>query len=365
MRARLKRVGAGRYAVIKPLGGRLPSRVFVAQELATSRLVVVKRFSVRDAGSWKEVELAEREAGILRSLDHELLPRYLDAFEERGGLYTVMTRMQGDSIESLRHRGESFGEQDVLELFRDATSVFAHLHQRSPPIVHRDLKPSNILRGEDGRFRFVDFGAATARRRYDGGSTVSGTFGYMAPEQFQGRASPASDLYSLAATALVMLTGEEPERLPHRGLAIDVEAAVGRAVSHELCRLLEEMLDPNPDSRRAVLRELAKKEQLGPPVTARLSKAVSAPGAISRFNLRKRAALLGPVLLIMYLSHAQGESQPNFLQFSLAWFIPSAAIVLALFWGTGAIEPAGQTKPKALPRAAKSQRLTEGQRSER
>lgn len=349
MRATRKTVGAGRYALIEPLGGRLPSKVFVAEELASSQRVVVKQFSVRAAGSWKEVELAEREAQILRSLDHELLPRYLDAFEENGRLYTVMTLMQGESIASLRRRGESFSERDVLELFRDATSVFAHLHRRSPPVVHRDLKPSNILRGADGRFRFVDFGAAMARRRYDEGSTVSGTFGYMAPEQFQGRASPASDLYSLAATAVVMLTGEEPERLPHRGLAIDVDAAVGPEVTRELRGLLEEMLEPDPDARRDVLRELANKEQLPAPVVQRRSETGSALAATSRLDLGKLAVLVGPVLLIMYLSHAQGDSQANFLQFTLAWLMPSAAIVLVLLRSTGAIDPVGPTKPKRRP----------------
>jgi hypothetical protein len=83
----------------------------------------------------------------------------------------------------------------------------------------------------------------------EGGSTVVGTFGYMAPEQFQGRAMPVSDVYSVGATALAMLTGSEPEDLPHKGLGIDVDAALGRNTSPSLVSALSAMLLPDPDSR--------------------------------------------------------------------------------------------------------------------
>jgi hypothetical protein len=78
---------------------------------------------------------------------------------------------------------------------------------------------------------------------------VVGTFGYMAPEQFQGRALQASDVYAVGATALSLVTGREPEDLPHRGLAIDVRAALGSGAEPWLVRALSAMLDPDPDKR--------------------------------------------------------------------------------------------------------------------
>ena len=144
---------------------------------------------------------------------------------------------------------------DVERLLADASRALAYLHGRAPPIVHRDLKPGNVIRRPDGSFAFVDFGAVRDRLKVAGGSTIVGTFGYMAPEQFQGRASPASDVYGIGATALTMLTGCEPEDLPHTGLAIDVAKAVPPATPPSLVRTLGAMLDPDPDSRASSIEE--------------------------------------------------------------------------------------------------------------
>ena len=82
-----------------------------------------------------------------------------------------------------------------------------------------------------------------------GSSTIVGTMGYMAPEQLQGRALPASDVYAVGATALAALTGVEPETLPHKGLRVDARAALEGRASPELVTSLERMLEPDPDLR--------------------------------------------------------------------------------------------------------------------
>jgi hypothetical protein len=101
----------------------------------------------------------------------------------------------------------------------------------------------------------------------EGGSTVVGTFGYMAPEQFQGRAMPASDVYAVGATALTLLTGVEPENMPHRGLAIDVKAALRNGhTSPELVQVLTAMVEPDPDRRAARIGPLlAELDRAAPP----------------------------------------------------------------------------------------------------
>lgn len=247
----------GRYAVMRVLGEGSQASTLEAVDKKNGVLVAVKRFRVRGASSWKEVELAEREARVLASIDHPMLPRYVEHFEEEGELYLVTEKIEGESLLALRKRGAGSNEAEVIRLLRDASSTLDYLHGRSPPIIHRDIKPSNVLRRPDGSFALIDFGAVRDRMKPEGGSTVVGTFGYMAPEQFQGRAMPASDVYAIGATAISMLTGREPEELPHRGLAIDVSAALrGTNASPAMVRALTAMLEPDPDKRASRLAPL-------------------------------------------------------------------------------------------------------------
>jgi hypothetical protein len=253
----------GRFVIVGSLGEGAQGHTFDGVDKREGRPVAIKRFDVRFAKTWKEAELAEREARVLQSLSHPRLPKYLDHFEQDGALYLVMEKIEGESLAALQKRGAVLSESDVARFLRDASDVLDYLHRRPSPVIHRDLKPGNVIRRPDGSFAFVDFGAVRDKLRPDGGSTVVGTFGYMAPEQFQGRALPASDVYAIGATALSMLTGRQPEALPHRGLAIDVRAALGGRGSPGLAETLGLMLDPDPDRRPARIAPLLERLERG------------------------------------------------------------------------------------------------------
>src|SRR6185436_15570116 len=94
-----------------------------------------------------------------------------------------------------------------------------------------------------------------------------------APEQFQGRALPASDVYAIGATVLALVTGQDPENLPHRGLAIDVHAALDGAAPAWLERALTAMLEPDPDRRPSRILPLLGGPSEPPP------RAPGSPGA--------------------------------------------------------------------------------------
>jgi len=242
---------SGRYAIVGELGSGSQADTLDAIDKLNGRAVAIKRFQVRGAKSWKDVELAEREARVLSTLSHANLPVYVEHFEEEGALYLVMEKIEGETLASIRRRREGLDQAEVARFLADAASVLSYLHSRVPAIIHRDIKPGNVIRRRDGSFAFVDFGSVRDQLKPEGGSTVVGTFGYMAPEQFQGRALPASDVYAVGATALALVTGREPEDLPHRGLAIDVRAALGVGAEPWLVRVLSSMLDPDPDKRAA------------------------------------------------------------------------------------------------------------------
>lgn len=243
----------GRFVITGLIANGGQASTYEGVDKSNGTRVAIKRFSVRGASSWKEVELAEREARVLSGLAHPGLPKVVSHFEEGGALYLVLDFVEGSTLEQLRaeHR---LSQNDVIDYLRQVADILDYLHSQSPPIVHRDIKPRNLIRRPDGSIVLVDFGSVRHSLKTEGGSTVVGTFGYMAPEQFQGRAMPASDTYGAAATALAILTGQDPDQLPHQGLKLDVAKALGGSTSPALQALLSATLDPNPDSRPASLK---------------------------------------------------------------------------------------------------------------
>src|SRR5689334_24248694 len=98
-------LGDDRYAIVRMLGEGGQGSTFEAVDKLHGKPVAIKRFRVRGAKSWKEVELAEREAKVLSSLSHPNLPRYVEHFEEGGELFLVTDKIEGESLAELRRRG--------------------------------------------------------------------------------------------------------------------------------------------------------------------------------------------------------------------------------------------------------------------
>lgn len=247
---------AGRFHLWSRLGIGSQAETFDAVDRLQGRSVAVKRFSVQGASSWKDVELAEREARVLSTLRHPALPEYVHHFEEDGALYLVMEKVDGQDLGKRLEAGQRFSLDEVLHLLETLANVLSYLHAKMPPVLHRDIKPSNIIQRADGSYALIDFGSVRDGLRPTGGSTVVGTFGFMAPEQFQGRALPATDLYGTGATVLTLLTGSTPDRLPHRGLEIDVRAALPSNIPTPWLELLERLLSADPDKRSIDLGSL-------------------------------------------------------------------------------------------------------------
>ena len=128
----------------------------------------------------------------------------------------------------------------MLRWLADAALALTHLHTQARPVVHGDVKPANLVLTTGGRVVVVDFGLSSApdspRRR-------GGTVGYAAPELAAGAPpSRASDIYSLAATAFALLTGEPPSgvRPAWDGLdpaqAADLEEAIRAGLATDPAR---------------------------------------------------------------------------------------------------------------------------------
>ncbi|MEG4392630.1 serine/threonine-protein kinase [Microcoleus sp. BROC3] len=263
---------ADRYQCDRRLGKQAGRQTLLARDLKTQQQVVVKLLSFSSDFNWEDLKLFQREVETLKSLSHVAIPRYLDSFEidtpNRKGFALVQTYIEAKSLQEYLSNGRTFSESEVKQLATALLDILAYLHQRQPPVIHRDIKPSNILLknrsgNSVGEVYLVDFGAVQTLATQQGKTvTVVGTYGYMPPEQFGGRAVPASDLYSLGATLIALITKQHPADLPQQDLQIEFEQIT--QLSPDFTNWLKWMTHPSLDRRPAsvqIAKEVLEKPQ--------------------------------------------------------------------------------------------------------
>ncbi|MDJ0707739.1 MAG: serine/threonine-protein kinase [Leptolyngbyaceae cyanobacterium MO_188.B28] len=249
------KVFCDRYQIQSLLGRQTGRRTLLATDLATDSSVVVKLLLFGPDLTWDDLKLFEREADVLKSLDHPAIPKYLDYFEvdtELGkGFALVQTYIQAKSLQDWIQEGRTFAEDDLKAIGKDLLNILDYLHQRQPPVVHRDIKPSNILLADHGDYGpgqvyLIDFGSVQTAV-HGGTRTIVGTYGYMPPEQFGGETTSASDLYAFGATLIYLATGCHPDKLPQREMRILFEDRVSLRPS--LIDWLKWLIEPSLDLR--------------------------------------------------------------------------------------------------------------------
>jgi serine/threonine protein kinase len=246
-----------RYEVQQQLGKNVGRRTLLARDLKTNELVVVKLLSFSTDFEWEHLKLFEREAETLKAISHPAIPRYLNYFEldspNGKGFALVQTYVEGKSLEEQLKEGHTFSEVEVKQIAKALLEILIYLHGRQPSVIHRDIKPSNILLtnrsgNSVGVVYLVDFGSVQTLAATEGGTiTVVGTYGYMPPEQFGSRTVPASDLYSLGATLIHLVTGIHPADLPQKDGRIQFEQAAN--LSPAFADWLRWMTQPSLDNR--------------------------------------------------------------------------------------------------------------------
>ena len=251
-----------RYRLEEFLGQGGTSTVHRATDLKTGETCVVKELDIGSVKDLKEIELFERECQVLGSLDHPRIPKSHDYFSIEGDgevrLFLVQEYVSGRDLQSLVEGGHRFTPEEILELGLQVIDVLMYLHRRRPPLIHRDIKPSNLMLRDDGQIMVIDFGAVrnTIEDAQVGGSTVVGTFGYMAPEQFRGHAAPATDVYALGASMLFLFTGRDPSDFDQTGLKLDIRTDA--QLTPGVADLLEAMLEPDVKERTRLMPQLLK-----------------------------------------------------------------------------------------------------------
>ncbi len=263
-----------RYSIQEQLGKKPGRYTYLALDNQTQDLVVVKLLKLDRDFEWDSLKLFEREAQILQNLSHDAIPQYLDFFEidspETKGFALVQSYIDAKSLEQQVKTGRTFNEAELKEIAEKLLKIFIYLHDRKPAIIHRDIKPSNILLtnrsgNSVGEVYLVDFGSVQNITAVEGGTlTVVGTYGYMSPEHFGGRAIPTSDLYSLGATLIYLTTGIHPADLPQKDLQIQFEDKT--QLSQHFTNWLKKVLEPSQEKRfnsaQVALETLKNPEQM-------------------------------------------------------------------------------------------------------
>ena len=244
-----------RYQLQRSLGDNGVRQTWLAQDLEASdtkkQLVVLKLLAFGGNLQWEHLKLFEREAQILKQLDHPRIPQYIDYFsiDDRTLWFGLVHEyIQGKSLKEKLISAERFTEKQVKKIAIEVLNILIYLHNLNPLLLHRDIKPSNLIWGEDNRIYLVDFGAVQDKATKEGVTfTVVGTYGYAPMEQFGGKAVPASDLYALGATLIHLLTGISPGELPQKNLKIQFANRVN--LSPHFVAWLQKITEPAPEKR--------------------------------------------------------------------------------------------------------------------
>lgn len=185
-------------------GGRF---TYLATNTKTQQPVVIKQFQFAQPGAtWGEYAAYESEIKLLQQLNHTSIPRYLNSFETPTGFCLVQDYIKASSLAQPRH----FTAEEIKQIAIAVLEILVYLQRQRLTVIHRDIKPENILvdRSRQIKVYLVDFGFARMGSGDVGASSVvKGTLGFMPPEQlFNRQLTKASDLYSLGATLICLLT---------------------------------------------------------------------------------------------------------------------------------------------------------------
>ena len=200
------------------------------------------------------------EANILRALNHPQIPQHMDEYHEnvegKRRLHLVREYVDGIVLsKEIEAQKYTFSKdwQDVYQILVDLLSIVAYIQSVTPPIIHRDIKPSNLIRRRDGQIVLIDFDVATNDLEQTFGHDFAGTIGYQSPEQIAGEPSIQSDVYSVGALAVELLTNQKPRTLM-KGMHLHWESAC-EDIPPKLYRWLEKMLDSEQSQRFSSARE--------------------------------------------------------------------------------------------------------------
>jgi serine/threonine protein kinase len=245
----LKKLGQGGMAAVYQVSDTWqPGVVQAAKEMSDAALVLPEERAYA-------IECFQREASMLRTLQHPNLPKVTDFFTEGGKHYLMMEYIPGQTLDKLMAaRGAPFSEPEVAGWALQLCDVLHYLHSQNPPIIFRDLKPGNIMLTPQGQVKLIDFGIARFFKPEKTKDTQAlGTPGYFAPEATSGQTDARSDIYSLCVTLHQLLTGFDPSS---RMFGVPSARSINPYISESMDQILVRGMQIQRDLRWVDTQEL-------------------------------------------------------------------------------------------------------------
>ncbi len=265
----------GPFQIEKMLGRGAMGAVYRARHLETGVPVALKFLAPGLGANPGILARFEREAAILKQLQHANIVRLLATGKAQKTPYMVMEYIEGKNLQQVLQYHGPFLWDEVVEFGKQICAALQHAHDKG--VIHRDLKPSNLMITEDGTIKLTDFGIAKDLdvTQLTADHHTLGTAAYMSPEQCRGERSLTnkSDLYSLGVVLYELLTGKKPfeaentlavlrlhneARFVRPGkLVLDIPVWLDNLV----CHLLEKKPERRPRDARTVAESLGEVQE--------------------------------------------------------------------------------------------------------
>ncbi len=223
---------------------------YLATELRDSSEVLLQQFFLDNGGDPGSDQLAiEGKIARLRGLNHPRIPRYLDAFETADGFCLVTEYLPLPSLEEI----QGLKTEDIKQIAVSVLEIILDLHDSLPPLLHGKIEPENILIDEALNAYLVNFNIASSGEPSVAAGNRSGETPGLSPHEqlFHLPLTEASDLYSLGATLICLLTGipsTEIGQLIDNDYRLNFKDRVPN-LSPSFVQWLEKMVEPNVSYR--------------------------------------------------------------------------------------------------------------------
>lgn len=249
----LKPLGfVGDYQLVKILEEDELSTVQLAWK--DGKVVVLKTLLPNWAQLPAAVELFEQEARLFLAINHPALPRFLDVFSVAGQPYLVMEPIYGRSLQQIVTTESPLTQEAAIARMLEVCAALDYLHTQTPPILHQRIKPDYLIQ-RSATAPLIITGLTPGRLI----APLQTSAEYAAPEQQQGQASFASDLYAIGPTLVFLLTGKSPAAFyaqREQGFRFYAEYVPG--LTPTVATLIRRLTNLQPTERFASSHELAE-----------------------------------------------------------------------------------------------------------